>query len=241
MNNSNLLIKVSASAFLLTAILFLCSQKAYCFYNPGTGRWLDRDPLMERGGANMYGHSKNNAVNSFDPTGLCPNCCECAVAITIQNIVENEKHPLFGFPASYLEVKIFLDYNPSEESGSATYEWWENTDHPLDALSKRGVQPNQWYNIYTVAPEDFPPPDNWKRRKQGCSPPVGRIVLDYDEPGQSADKPKRTLHMKPTIKNPPCCKEGYKRVVQATVVQTLDPKVDPPAKVGSPDPNPPTQ
>ena len=44
------------------------------FYSPGMGRWLNRDPLEEEGGINLYAAMGNNPVNSVDEYGLsdCP-------------------------------------------------------------------------------------------------------------------------------------------------------------------------
>jgi RHS repeat-associated protein len=42
----------------------------YRFYDPGAGRWLNRDPIGERGGVNLYGMVGNDAVNGFDILGL---------------------------------------------------------------------------------------------------------------------------------------------------------------------------
>ena len=43
----------------------------YRYYDPITGRWLSRDPIQERGGLNLYNFVGNNALNMFDPVGLC--------------------------------------------------------------------------------------------------------------------------------------------------------------------------
>lgn len=40
------------------------------YYNPGTGRWLSRDPIEERGGANVYVTLNNTPVNKVDLLGL---------------------------------------------------------------------------------------------------------------------------------------------------------------------------
>lgn len=40
------------------------------YYNPSTGRWLSRDPIGERGGANLYGVVANSPVNHWDYLGL---------------------------------------------------------------------------------------------------------------------------------------------------------------------------
>lgn len=40
------------------------------YYDPGTGRWLNRDPLGEDGGYNLYAFCNNDPVNGIDPLGL---------------------------------------------------------------------------------------------------------------------------------------------------------------------------
>jgi RHS repeat-associated protein len=42
----------------------------YRFYNPETGRWINRDPIGERGGFNLYAMVRNRPTNYFDPLGL---------------------------------------------------------------------------------------------------------------------------------------------------------------------------
>jgi RHS repeat-associated protein len=41
----------------------------YRFYSPGLHRWLNRDPIEENGGLNLYGFCKNDPVNYMDPKG----------------------------------------------------------------------------------------------------------------------------------------------------------------------------
>lgn len=40
------------------------------FYDSETGRWLNRDPIQEEGGLNVYGFVGNNSVNAWDFIGL---------------------------------------------------------------------------------------------------------------------------------------------------------------------------
>ena len=42
----------------------------YRFYDAGLGRWLNRDPIEERGGVNLYGFVGNDGVNSWDYLGM---------------------------------------------------------------------------------------------------------------------------------------------------------------------------
>lgn len=42
----------------------------YRYYCPSLGRWLNRDPLEEQGGKNLYAFVKNNPINQFDHLGL---------------------------------------------------------------------------------------------------------------------------------------------------------------------------
>ncbi len=40
------------------------------FYSPGSGRWINRDPIGEAGGVNLYAFAKNDPVNLGDAYGL---------------------------------------------------------------------------------------------------------------------------------------------------------------------------
>ena len=49
-------------------------SNAHAFYNPGTGRWLSRDPIAEKGGLNLYGIVGNDTINDWDYLGLIKRC-----------------------------------------------------------------------------------------------------------------------------------------------------------------------
>jgi RHS repeat-associated protein len=44
----------------------------YRFYDPANGRWINRDPIGERGGKNLYGMCYNDTPTWFDDTGAEP-------------------------------------------------------------------------------------------------------------------------------------------------------------------------
>ena len=46
--------------------LIFCTHR---YYDPGTGRWLTRDPIGYAGGVNLYGYCGGNPVNRADPEG----------------------------------------------------------------------------------------------------------------------------------------------------------------------------
>ena len=44
-------------------------KPGYRFYSPAIERWMNRDPLGEEGGVNLYGFVQNDPVNAIDPDG----------------------------------------------------------------------------------------------------------------------------------------------------------------------------
>jgi RHS repeat-associated protein len=48
------------------------SYYGYRFYSPAIGRWINRDPLGEEGGINLYGFVGGNPVTFKDPNGEMP-------------------------------------------------------------------------------------------------------------------------------------------------------------------------
>ncbi|UDQ98399.1 RHS repeat-associated core domain-containing protein [Lentisphaerota bacterium WC36G] len=41
----------------------------YRYYNPTTGKWLNRDPIQEKGGLNIYGFVNNQPITKVDNLG----------------------------------------------------------------------------------------------------------------------------------------------------------------------------
>ncbi len=85
------------------------------YYNPSTGRWLNRDPIEENGGVNLYGMINNNPVMYSDYLGLAlsAQCKELLnrIKARAQDLVSelekydpssdaNGNHPIWRFGSS---------------------------------------------------------------------------------------------------------------------------------------------
>ena len=53
------------------------------FYSPGLGRWINRDPIEEDGGVNLYQFNYNSPTNYVDPDGRLPIIVVIVVAYRI--------------------------------------------------------------------------------------------------------------------------------------------------------------
>src|ERR1051325_1177094 len=73
----------SLNKLALAALAFVAAtQVAAAFYDPSTARWINRDPIAERGDANLYRFVRNNAPGRVDPLGLrlwCEVWCDTRV------------------------------------------------------------------------------------------------------------------------------------------------------------------
>jgi hypothetical protein len=49
--------------------LLVASTSAHAFYDPLVGRWLNRDPIEEKGGLNLYCYVQNSPTTRVDPYG----------------------------------------------------------------------------------------------------------------------------------------------------------------------------
>lgn len=66
--------------------LLISTLHANAFYDPNLGRWINRDPIEETGGLNLYAFLENHGINDVDPLGLCDDCsgdCKKVKPITV--------------------------------------------------------------------------------------------------------------------------------------------------------------
>jgi len=62
--------KRPSTVVISTCVLLFVAQSALAFYNPSTGRWLNRDPIGEEGGSHVYAFVLNDGVRQTDSLGL---------------------------------------------------------------------------------------------------------------------------------------------------------------------------
>ncbi len=126
---------------LVACVFLFAAHEALAFYNPSTGRWLSRDPIGERGDANLYNFVGNNSVDSLDALGLQkgaeqlmnlqpPPSKEVIPGVTIRRFVEPGGHQWMSFRSGNIQVGV----NKAKESGK----WIDETENRgLNILENR--------------------------------------------------------------------------------------------------------
>lgn len=123
------------------------------YYQPETGRWPNRDPIKERGGANLYGFVGNDAVNRRDSLGLYTlgdaNDSLVARGVTPQHGVHVAEtgYVYYGFS----ETQVFEEWLRLERSNTAWLKELPRCPKKLlcvDAKAKKAENPNSkiWEN-----------------------------------------------------------------------------------------------
>jgi len=84
--------------------LFFSVVSASAYYEPGMQRWLNRDPIGESGGANLFGLVVNNPVNIADAFGLL---APVAPPLPVPGPIVGPKPPIIlRFPEPILYVCV---------------------------------------------------------------------------------------------------------------------------------------
>jgi hypothetical protein len=120
----------------LLALILSCiiSSNAFAFYDSETGRFLNRDPLGEYGGVNLYAITTNDTVNYLDPYGLSPlsiiakRVAKVGIKKGINEYVENRiKKEILGSikEKSYKKAAKEIGDEALEVLNMMDSAWWE--------------------------------------------------------------------------------------------------------------------
>jgi len=100
------------------------------YYDPQTGRWINRDPSEETGGVNLYGMVGNNLISDFDPTGLQSagkksKCCCCVESLDVvtSGQFQGGLSILDYYPGFRVLEKNRIPSDPRQAGGFVTENW----------------------------------------------------------------------------------------------------------------------
>lgn len=126
-------------------LALLTTQAAFGYYCPETQRWLNRDPIQELGGTNLYAFVANSPIASSDIGGLCcggVNVGNAAACIT--DVSLNTANPL---PLPF-DINLFQHFRNGDDwitnsllndldfSGKANEKWENQKFNALGGTAK---------------------------------------------------------------------------------------------------------
>ncbi len=129
----------------------------YRFYVPEVQRWMNRDPLGEQGGLNLYQAFINSPLYNYDPFGeftypiLCPKLCPC----TVNCIMSGSSVSGWGDYSTIRFIRVTATYTCTDCRGNTSEETKTSTraiNRPLGIIIGRrpSFPPSYDYIIYIV-------------------------------------------------------------------------------------------
>ena len=137
----------------------------YRFYSPRLMRWINRDPVAESGGVNVYEFCQNRSTVLFDPKGL--------TTVRIKVGTEEKDSPR-GF-LNFIKIDAIV-IEPPKEPGKLNFVQLKKSANSDWELDIQGTPGPYYYKLFDV----------WKNTRKNED---GRdVVTLYDAPGGFSDK-----------------------------------------------------
>ncbi len=99
----------------------------YRFYSPELHRWLNRDPIEEEGGLNLYAFCGNDGVNGCDQHGLAS--VKCVAWVPVSGFIDKFRHR--GAASKLIDVKDVDDIHVDSEPLTSP---WGYFNYPIDDI-----------------------------------------------------------------------------------------------------------
>jgi RHS repeat-associated protein len=167
----------------------------YRFYDPNLQRWLNRDPIEERGGINLYSFVRNDPVDWIDYLGLELN-------ITIRRYVGPAGHQWIS------DGNNNIGFYPGKMFGAPGKGVWVNEDQFTGQINANGggrpdpSNPNNYYEWDTKKKNHGKMPDGTP-----CSAATRQKIIDCINSAISANPAPK---FKPLLNN---CRQQSKRTL----------------------------
>jgi RHS repeat-associated protein len=113
----------------------------YRFYSPELGRWINRDPVEEEGGDNLYAMCRNHPLMTFDTDGRY-EWTETSATEFLRETINGWKDRGWGFAAQALESFVNgteRNVNLSQYSGDISSHWGWQQAFIESVSSKLGI------------------------------------------------------------------------------------------------------
>jgi len=119
---------------LATVGVVFIANIASAFYSPDTGRWLNRDPIQEAGGLNLYDYVANNPINWIDPLGQDG---EATLGLDPTLLMDEEQAAAYRAEQAAKKVLEELGKKCKKASENELKKQWKNVHKTKDLIKKQ--------------------------------------------------------------------------------------------------------
>ncbi|MPM80422.1 hypothetical protein SDC9_127469 [bioreactor metagenome] len=113
----------------------------YRYYSPVLGRWINRDPIEEEGGMNLYGMCENDNAGKLDKLGLWTGGVHGTITTQSFNAVIVESMYKKEDASKVAKVRsMIIDANKATDSGTFANSMQYHYNRPLTAITDTEIE-----------------------------------------------------------------------------------------------------